>query len=146
MASYLIKIIIKLKMHHPMNPVHFGTCLKTTTAMMKLTLPNVDMTQRIVAKLKVREVLVQTASVASLNIKHAVEWFHYFGDGQCDLGFNNKEHFFDIGDCCQRFYQPPLIHFVKMIIVLSPISSVLKKNLDIESVKVITMDLFAIMI
>ena len=57
-------------MHHPMNPVHFGTCLmKTTTAMMKLTLPNVDMTQRIVAKLKVREVLVQTASVTSLRIK-----------------------------------------------------------------------------
>ena len=24
----------------------------------------------------------------------------YFGDGQCDLGFNNQEHFFDIGDCC----------------------------------------------
>ena len=60
-------------MHHPMNPVHFGTCLKTTTAMMKLTLPNVDMTQRIGAKLKVREVLVQTASVTFLRIKK-LQW------------------------------------------------------------------------
>ena len=29
-------------------------------------------------------------------------WTTYFGDGLCDLGFNNKEHFFDIGDCCQE--------------------------------------------
>ena len=27
-------------------------------------------------------------------------WSTYFGDGLCDLGFNNEEHFFDIGDCC----------------------------------------------
>ena len=32
--------------------------------------------------------------------EYAVEWFQYFGDGLCDLGFNSKEHFFDIGDCC----------------------------------------------
>ena len=31
---------------------------------------------------------------------YAVEWFRYFGDGLCDLGFNTKEHYFDIGDCC----------------------------------------------
>ena len=31
---------------------------------------------------------------------YANEWFQYFGDGLCDLGFNSKEHFFDIGDCC----------------------------------------------
>ena len=32
--------------------------------------------------------------------EYAVEWFQYFGDGLCDLGFNSQEHFFDIGDCC----------------------------------------------
>ena len=31
---------------------------------------------------------------------YANEWFRYFGDGLCDLGFNSKEYFFDIGDCC----------------------------------------------
>ena len=31
---------------------------------------------------------------------YANEWFQYFGDGHCDLGFNNQEYFFDIGDCC----------------------------------------------
>ena len=30
----------------------------------------------------------------------AINWATYFGDGLCDLGFNNEEHFFDIGDCC----------------------------------------------
>ena len=37
---------------------------------------------------------------AQMNMDMA--WTTYFGDGQCDLGFNNKEHFFDIGDCCQE--------------------------------------------
>ena len=32
--------------------------------------------------------------------EYAIEWFKYFGDGKCDLGFNNQDHFFDIGDCC----------------------------------------------
>ena len=32
----------------------------------------------------------------------AISWATYFGDGLCDLGFNNEEHFFDIGDCCQE--------------------------------------------
>ena len=33
---------------------------------------------------------------------YVIEWETYFGDGNCDLGFNNKEHFFDIGDCCKE--------------------------------------------
>ena len=37
---------------------------------------------------------------AQMNMDMA--WTTYFGDGLCDLGFNNKEHFFDIGDCCQE--------------------------------------------
>ena len=31
-----------------------------------------------------------------------IAWTTYFGNGLCDLGFNNKEYFFDIGDCCQE--------------------------------------------
>ena len=27
-------------------------------------------------------------------------WYHYFGNGVCDVGFNTEEHFFDVGDCC----------------------------------------------
>ena len=33
---------------------------------------------------------------------NAIEWETYLGDGNCDLGLNNKDHFFDIGDCCQE--------------------------------------------
>ena len=35
-------------------------------------------------------------------ITNYITWTTYFGDGQCDLGFNSKEYFFDIGDCCQE--------------------------------------------
>ena len=33
---------------------------------------------------------------------YANDWETYYGDSICDLGFNNKEHFFDIGDCCKE--------------------------------------------
>ena len=46
----------------------------------------------------------------------------------------------------QRYYQPREMETVRKIFVSNPISFALKKNLEMEYVRVITMDLIAIMI